>query len=158
MQEPKQNPSRARAALLSLLLIFLLPGGCSRKTSDRTGTAVVAGTAAVSLSLKDGWTASNPYGMRVVTWKLEPVNLSGLEGRETAVVVSKQYQSRLVPEGGGFRCHLDENSIAGLRPGRWRISSDWGSACDQTLQTGGNSVHFTYGVDGCVNGSGYPGD
>ena len=144
--------------LLLLLLAVLLPAGCSRGTQDRARTTASAGTAAVSLSLKDGWTASNPFGMRVIAWKLEPLNLSGLEGRDTAVMVRQQYQPRLVPEKGGFRCYLDENSIAGLRPGTWRISSDWGSACDQKLQPGGNSVHFTYGVDGCVNSGGYPGD
>jgi hypothetical protein len=138
-------------------LAVLLLVGCSRGTQDRARTTAPAGTAAISLSLKDGWTASNPYGLRVITWELEPLNLTGSEGRDTAVVVKQQYEPRLVPEKGGFRCYLDEN-IAGLRPGKWRISSDWGSKCDQMLKPGDNSIHFTYGVDGCVNGSVYPGD
>lgn len=101
--------------LLAPVLLFV---GCSGGGQAAPKTAPPATTAAVSLSLKNGWTASSPWGMRVIEWKLEPLKLEGSEGRGITLILKKQYSPRLVPEKGGFRCYLDEDSITDLRPGR----------------------------------------
>jgi len=136
--------------------------GCGGGGTGGGGGTPAPGTAAVVLlSLKNGTTNGTVEcsDMRIV-WRLEPLNLTGPDGRSEALTIDKTYSAHKQPGGLGFICYYDE-SVAGLRTGSWRIGANpttGGTSCEETLVAGANLIHFASDRQGCVRGTGYPGD
>src|SRR5574341_128643 len=119
-------------------------------------------TASVGLSVK-GFTVGDPTikCQGRIIWRLDPLTLTGSEGRSTTLTLDKSY-SDITPslEGSEWRCYFNEAfGATGLRVGTWRISAQlgtWAASCDEALAAGNNTIHFTQGRQGCVAGFAYP--
>jgi hypothetical protein len=89
-----------------------------------------------------------------LTWRYEPVALTGSEGTSDAEIHDRTYDVPAVGVGVG-ECRFDDAAF-GLRPGRWRISATsfagTQGTCTADLRAAsiGNSVKFTSGQAGCT--------
>jgi hypothetical protein len=112
-------------------------------------------TATVSLAERIGV----PHGIvrctLSVTWRLEPVTLTGTTGENTTRVFTRSYET--TPTTDEY-C-IDSELTGNLRVGTWRIQLEtplWVANCQVTFRAGLNSAHFTQYRSGCTTGFDWP--
>lgn len=155
---------RSSTVLATVVLAITASLSCGAgKRDDGGGGGGGSATASARLSVKGGTvTAPNTCTQFQIVWNLVPVQLTGTDGRETALTIDKTYKAREEPETGAvFRCYYDEDAgAAGLRVGTWTIRMTLGGGtkeCTEKLAAGTSRVNFSSAHDGCTRGNTYPG-
>ena len=157
--ESMRNPYRRRrlpatcvvalASLVSLLTLFS-PVGVARAQSATVNATVRIGP--VPSPTPGGCSGS-------VTFRLEPISLTGSSGRSTAFSFGGSYHVRETNTGPGtFWCFV-RKSTGNVRTGRWRMTAQlqtWGTSCTIDLHRGNNSANFTRFRSGCRTGFSFP--
>jgi len=147
-----------RLYVISLISGILMLTQCDCGNSGGTGTLTKAN---LIVKIKDEvGSASDPCEARIIL-TIEPVNLTGSDGRNTGFTIDKTITSSAptLENGKWWTCYYTEVvTPPGLRTGVWRIRAQlgsWSSQCEKDLAAGNNYANFTLGRQGCVS-SGYP--
>ncbi len=112
-------------------------------------------TADVSLGVRVGVPPGVDRCTLSVTWRLDPVTLTGSTGESTTrTFTSSGTVTPTRMEDDNWYCRVFATT-GNLRVGTWRIQAQtplWATSCDVSLRAGGNSVHFTQNRGGCSTG------
>jgi hypothetical protein len=145
----RRLPTICVVSLVSLLSMLGLAGVANAQTATVNATVRIG---PVPSPTPGGCSGS-------VTFRLEPISLTGSTGRSTAFSFGGAYHVQETNTGPGtFWCFV-RKSTGNVRLGRWRMSaqlSTWGTNCTIDLHGGNNSANFTRFRAGCRTGSSFP--
>jgi hypothetical protein len=116
-------------------------------------------TASLSVTIKNY--ISGGAGIQcpaTVQWRLEPVNLTGAQGRDTAFDTVGNYSgtSSQIETSGPYPVYgcIYNDSHLGLKAGTWKIRGSngaWTAECQKQISNSGfNTVQFTINQSGCA--------
>ncbi len=129
-----------------------------------SGSAPPSGTttATVAPNLRIGpFPGLSPQGCSgTVSWRFDPINLTGSVGRSTPLSFDTKYAAHETPfTADKWYCVVRGASMPNMRVGRWHMLARtpvWSATCDVDLHTGMNLINFTQNRAKCKTGLEWP--
>jgi hypothetical protein len=118
---------------------------------------------ATTATLSPGWRipaySSTLRCTGTVSWRFDPINLTGTTGTSTAIAFDTPYDVFVQTSGNEYWCNVRARTTSSMRVGRWRVTGQtplWRATCELDLPPGTTLVNFTQTRDGCTTGFNWP--